>query len=314
VLKLVSPPTAFVNPPFARIASCKIMACDQIKSGANEHHPRMTWGVMAKLAIRRNEAPAIEARSRVPAACLAALAVCVSVGAQAPKPVVPEKPTYYEFGTVVSVGQRTILIATQDPQKQKSVQHSFALAGDSRADVVRPGDNVEVIFMADADWTIHRLILLNAPIPRPGPPPGDHREVPEAIGIHIVPSTSGSKTPAGSTRGVAIPTAPGVAAGAGAKTASARDVAIPSATSGSARTQSGGKSVELGITGKPPKSASVIDVPLGGDEVTQPKVAKPKEIAREAPLEECNRSSADWPTQPGGSRLPRPHGARGGAR
>src|ERR1700722_20928956 len=78
-------------------------------------------------------------------------------------------PTYFEFGSVVSLGQHNIDIQTYDQQKQRLVQHSFVLSRDTRADIVHVGDTVEVIFTPGTDWTVRRLVLLTAGIPKEGP-------------------------------------------------------------------------------------------------------------------------------------------------
>ena len=202
-------------------------------------------------------------------------------------------PTYFEFGTVVSVGQRSVDIQTFDQQKQRTVQHSFVFSRDSRADVVRIGDPVEVIYTGGTEWTIRRLVMLNTAIPEPGPPAGDHREVPAPVSVRIVPA------PPSSAR-VAAPTSAAVhgAAKTSAAVASASNVALPAASAGSVKAPSAAGSVDLGITSKSKLAAAVIDVPLGADEAALPKTPKTREVAHETPVAECNRSSADWPAQP----------------
>jgi hypothetical protein len=210
--------------------------------------------------------------------------------AYAPAHAQTTPPAYYEFGSVVAVGQRTVNIRTFDTQLQRMVQHSFVLSRDSRADVVRVGDQVEVIFTAGptsaAEWTIRRLIQLNTSTPRPGPPVGDHRDVPSPVEARIAPAPPAAKVP------TPIPTRAATVAAKPA-TASTRGVTLPPAATPSAPPAS----VDLGVA-PPAKVPSVRDADLAGGEATMPKSPTLKEVVREVPLEECNRSSADWPTQP----------------
>ena len=226
----------------------------------------------------------------------------------------PGQPSYFEFGTVVALGQRSVDIQTFDQQKQRLVQHSFALARETRADVVHVGDTVEVIFTSannglTGDWTARRVVVLNTGIPKPGPPTGDHREVPSAVGVRIAPPPSGARVPAPtapvvravSKGSAAAPAASSVAFGGGsnssAKAPAPGSVALANSATGSAKAPSAG-SVDLGSAAKP-KPAAVIEVPLGASAVeAKPAPFKTKEVAREMPLAECNRSSADWPAQP----------------
>ena len=82
----------------------------------------------------------------------------------------PNIPSYFEFGTVVALGQRNVDIQLYDERRQRTVQHSFVLSKDSRADVVHVGDTVEVIYTPGVDWTVRRLVMLTAGIPKPGTP------------------------------------------------------------------------------------------------------------------------------------------------
>ena len=208
----------------------------------------------------------------------------------------PTPSTYYEFGSVVSVGQRTIDIQTFDAQKQRTVQHSFALAKDTRADVVRPGDSVEVIFTpgttATSEWTIRHLILLNTGIPQAGPPAYDHREVPAPVNARIGPPPPAGKIP------TPIPTTRAAAAAAANAPASSPTRSLSGSTpAGSTKAPAAASAVALGGV-VPAKPASATVVPLGAMEGAPARFARPKGVAFEVPLEECNRSSADWPTQP----------------
>ncbi len=259
-------------------------------------------------------------------AFLAALAMlpAVPLCGQAPNPNIP---TYFEFGTVVALGQKNIDIQLYDERKQRTVQHSFVLSRDTRADVVHVGDTVEVIYAPGIDWTVRRLVLLTAGIPKSGSPADAGRDVPVATAARMPTPAAGAKVPsavnAGVGRGttatakVPIATSPAIkgAATPAAAALAARDVFIPApTTTGTASTSTarnvalpksapGGKSisgasaVDLGNDSKP-RAASVIDVPLGAGEAALPKTPTAKTVAREMPAEECNRSSADWPSQP----------------
>ncbi len=226
----------------------------------------------------------------------------------------PAGPSYFEFGTVVTLGERTVQIQMFDTQKKRTVQHSFALSRNTRADAVRVGDTVEVIYSpgptANAEWMLRRLVLLDASIPNPGPPNGDHREVPAPVAIRVAPSVPSPAKPATPTsatvRGGSVKTPNGPApSGVTMPSGGASTPKVPGAsnsvalgaTSDSKASGATTRTVELGGS-TAAKSASVIDVPLGGGDAAMPRVAAAREIAREMPAEECNRSSAEWPLQP----------------
>ena len=184
----------------------------------------------------------------------------------------PNIPTYFEFGAVVSLGSRTIDIQTFDQQKQRLVQHSFILPHDARADLVHVGDTVEIIFTPGTEWTVRRLVLLTSGIPQAGPPTVGGREVPPVTSARIAPPPPAARIPATSSPALA------------GKSTSSKSAPSPA-------------SVALGTTINA-KAAPVIDVPLGAGEAALPKTPKTKTVAFEVPREECNRSSADWPSQP----------------
>lgn len=259
-------------------------------------------------------------------AILAALAMlpAVSSSGQASNPNIP---TYFEFGTVVALGQKNIDIQLYDERRQRTVQHSFVLGRDTRADVVHVGDTVEVIYAPGIDWTVRRLVLLTAGIPKAGAPGDAGRDLPVTTAARVPAPVAGARVPsavsAGVGRGTAgaarvpAPTSPALkgaatpeaaalaarnvaipAAGSTGTTSpsTARTVALPTSASG-AKSASAASAVDLGNSSKP-RAASVIDVPLGAGEAALPKTPTAKSVAREMPAEECNRSSADWPSQP----------------
>lgn len=217
-------------------------------------------------------------------------------------------PTYFEFGTVVALGQRNLDIQLYDEHKQRIVQHSFVLGKETRADLVHVGDTVEIIYTPGVDWTVRRVVLLTAGIPKSGPPTDGAREVPMTANAKLPQPLAGAKVPAtvsaavGRTTTAAAKVPPtttasikGGVAGS-APTAAPRNVAIPTAA-GAAKNSATASAVDLGNSAKP-KATSVIDVPLGAGEAALPKTPTAKAVAHEMPAEECNRSSADWPSLP----------------
>ncbi len=184
-----------------------------------------------------------------------------------------EGSTYFEFGTVASLGDRSVVIQTLDAAKSK-VQQSFALTAETRADLVHVGDPVEVIYTeSGGTLTLHRMLTLYAGIPKAGPPALVHR------------SGRGSGTPIAS------------AATHGSDKTHASTAATPQKTAVAAepRLARADTTVHLGVNNAPPPAA-VIPVPLGGSAAGRPIV--PVSVRHEMPAEECNRSSADWPAQP----------------
>ena len=182
---------------------------------------------------------------------------------------VDDGPAYFEFGKVVAMGRTTVDIQAFDAQRQKTVVHTFLLSGETRADVVRPGDAVEVIFVPQgAAWTLRRLMVLPGGIPKAGPPP------PQSVIPRSAAITPGKS---GSDRRVASANPP---------------ILTP-------RNNKGPVAVELGTTTKP-KVPAVISVPMGVAEDAKSHRNAPgaREIARDTPSEECNRSNQDWPSQP----------------
>lgn len=217
-------------------------------------------------------------------------------------------PTYFEFGTVVSLGPRNLDIQLYDEHKQRIVQHSFVFSKDTRADVIHMGDTVEIIYIPGVDWTARRVVVLTAGIPKSGTPTDGAREVPTTANAKLPQPSLGARVPAtvsagvGRTAGAAakVPatTAASIkgAATGPATTARPHNVVIPSAA-GAAKTAASASAVDLGSSARP-KATSVIDVPLGAGEAALPKTPTAKVVAHEMPAEECNRSSADWPSQP----------------
>jgi hypothetical protein len=221
--------------------------------------------------------------------------------------------SYFEFGTIVSLGERSVDIQTYDTQKKRTVQHSFALSQDTRADTAHVGDAVEVIYTIgatpSAPWSLRRLVLLNTSIPNPGPPSGDHREVPAPIAIRVTPNAPPAARTAAPTSaaigGAAVRNPKGPAPSsvtlpaAGPATAKVPGASTAVGLGGSTTARSATAiDVPMGAGSGTAKSATAIDVPLGAGDAAMPRVAAPRTVAREMPAEECNRSSAEWPNQP----------------
>jgi hypothetical protein len=236
------------------------------------------------------------ARRRATAALGAWLALASApLSAQAPpakSTPASQPPSYFEFGTVVSLGQRTLDLQAVDQATQRPVRFTFLLATDARTDVVHPGDAVEVIYTSSGkDWTVRRLILLNTSIPKPGPPIGEARQVPPATPIRVTPRGAPPPPPAASS----------AALGGNADPASAptgtRGVTLAAGTAAKSAPAPTG-SIDLGAAPAKVKTAPVLDVPMGADPAVQLKPLTTKTVAHEMPAAECNRSSADWPSQP----------------
>lgn len=220
----------------------------------------------------------------------------------------PNIPSYFEFGTVVALGARNVDIQLFDERRQRTVQHSFVLSRDTRADLVHVGDTVEVIYTPGVEWTVRRLIQLTAGIPKSGTPAEGGRDVPAATTARLPQPAPGAKVPAtvnagvsgGTAGGPRVPNPTGTAikgtSAAARDAAAARNVAIPAPVA-AAKAPTSASSVDLGSAAKP-KPTSVIDVPLGAGEAALPKTAVARTIAHEMPAAECNRSSAEWPSQP----------------
>ena len=190
--------------------------------------------------------------------------------------------TYYEFGTVFAVGNGNIALRVYDAQKHTVVQHVFLLSKDTRADVVRVGDVVEVIYTADGGrMTAKRLLLTGGAVPKEGGPPS------AAVGTKVA-ANSPANNPAGSRK---ASVAPNPATGAkapvgGVNLGKTLDGKVPGAVS-----------VGLGekAEGKVPTATALN---LGGAEASKPRMPVAKAVEHDTPAEECHRSDASWASQP----------------
>jgi len=306
------------------LASCKIGA-DRglpIPMRGTRSWTRAAWGRMGDLKLRRRRAWATLIATPAVAAALALCAAVPLCGQSAS----PNIPTYFEFGTVVAQGQHTVDLQIFDEHLQRLVQRNFIFGRESKIDPVHVGDTVEIIYTPGIDWTVRRLVLLTAGIPKAGPPTDGSRAVPSATNARLPQPAAGAKVPnavkaglngnpaagakvpvpvkagvnGGAVTSARVPTATNPALSGGAtpeaSASTARNVVIGAPAPGT-KTQPTASTVDLGNSSKP-KMASVIDVPLGAGEAALPKTPTTREVAREIPAEECNRSSADWPTLP----------------
>ena len=172
--------------------------------------------------------------------------------------------SYFEFGKVVALGKGTVELETYDAHTRQFSKHTYTFAKDSRAEIVHVNDFVEVIYVpSGGERTLRRLLLLNEGIPAAGPP-----AIPRAATSGAGPGAAPKPSPLS----FSAPAAP---------------VSAPPGTP-----------VHLGAA-NPPKTAPIIAVPLGEAEaIARVRAPGRKAIAHDTPSEECNRSSADWPSQP----------------
>jgi hypothetical protein len=215
--------------------------------------------------------------------------------------------SYYEFGTVVAIGRQTVDLQTFDQQRQHLVQHSFAFSRESRADVVRVGDAVEVVYTPNAtDWVIKRLIVLPSGVPVAGAPAPTESN-PVHLGstpASVVPNVSPVPISGQAPSSAAVPQ-PREAQLATAKTRPVKShsrpvkpVPLPTAAPGGTGTSV--IATNLASNAAPRTLPAVVPVDLGASAESKKGLLprSSKEIAIDRPSEECNRSSADWPAQP----------------
>ncbi len=208
-----------------------------------------------------------ESRTRWGLVVSLALGLAASVGAAQTGD--EARQSYFEFGTVVELGTRTLTVQSVDARTQQLVQHSFMRTHETRMDPVRVGDQIEVIFTANGgEWTARRLVALPGGIPLAGPAP---------VGPPIVATNS----------------APAAAATGGAKNRGA----LPAAPV--VRVAKGPTPVELG-TKSGPKVAAITPVPLGiaAGYSTPARVPVTRSVAREEPTAACHQSDPEWPKEP----------------
>ncbi len=180
--------------------------------------------------------------------------------------------SYFEFGTVVELGTRTLEVRAFDAKTQRTVEHSFMRTRETHSDPLKVGDQVEVIFTANGgEWTARRVVALPGGIPLAGPAPGEADSVAINSGA---PGTTGVAGTKEKSKG-ALPAAPLVWA------ARAPSVVALGNKSG-------------------PKVAAVTPVPLGiaaGYSKPAP-VPVTKKVTREEPGAACHQADPDWPREP----------------
>ncbi len=171
------------------------------------------------------------------------------------------KTSYFEFGKVVALGKGTVEVETYDAHTRQFSKHAYTFAKETRAEIVHLNDFVEVIYLpSGTERTLLRLLVMNEGIPTAGPP-----VVSRAADSGAAPAKPSSVS--FSAQASALPAHPGTP-------------------------------VHLGGA-SPPQPGSIIAVPLGEAEaIARVRAPGTKEIARDTPSEECNRSSADWPREP----------------
>ncbi len=244
---------------------------------------------------------------------LALASCCVVARAQ-------DAPTYYEFGTVTEMGQRSVEVQSYDPMQQGMVRHSFVLDRETRADLVHVGDAVEVIYAQEGmQLLLRRLLVLYGGIPKSGPPnngiglgdaavvvplrrPADapapgHGTSGAATGAAAANLSPAKAAPAAVAAAPVIASAPAVTGGAASR-AGARGK-VSTAKNGTVKANTGAASgtsaVSLGSAAGP---RPTVIVPVNVGEVLAAKEPVAKPVLRDRPAEECNRSSAEWPSQP----------------
>ena len=185
------------------------------------------------------------------------------------------------------------------------MQKTFTFARETRADVVRVGDAVEVIYSPATEagggqWMLKRLLMLAGGLPKAGPAPGAGaaavaRNDAPAVGLPAA-GIPAAAVPGKKSVGLGrTPSATAAARGAGGspslgKNGSVRAPAGPDAAAA--------PSVVLGnpATARTP---GVVTVPLGkSSEIVNGVAPKVKNVGQMTPGEACNRSDADWPGAP----------------
>jgi hypothetical protein len=194
---------------------------------------------------------------------------------------IDDTPSYFEFGVITALGERSVEVRSFDLQRQTSARHSFELSSETRADAVRVGDPVEVIYVVNGgEPMLRRMIALYAGIPKAGPPSSMKTEEAAGVAPNARPKPLPRRTPAKAATAVPVPSSPSVLAPTASPVGSPRAVDL-------------GSSPAL-------KLAPVVPLTLGATGMAAPHSTVPgvKEVPHDMPSEECNRSDPDWPTRP----------------
>ena len=208
--------------------------------------------------------------------------------------------SYYEFGTVVAVGRRDIEVQSFDPGRGRTVQKTFTFGKDTRADVVRVGDAVEVIYSPGAadggggQWVLRRLLMLASGVPKAGPAPSTGSVAVARNGTGDagapVPVVPGKKSVG---LGKAAPSSAPLARAAGGSPSLGKN--------GSTRTAAPAEGAAPMVLGNAAtaRTPGVVAVPLGvSSEIVNGVAPKVKNVGQLTPEEACHRSDAEWPTAP----------------
>lgn len=209
-------------------------------------------------------------QNRLRRALVLALRLLLILGLPAFAPAQAADPTtsYFEFGKVVALGKGTVEVESYDAHTHQFSKHVYTFAKETRAEIVHLNDFVEVIYVPSGGGrALRRLLVLNDGIPAAGPPAVAHA------------------SSAGGGPGAGLGAAP-------------RPSAVSFSSQAAPAPASSGTPVTLGGVSQP-KAASIVSVPLGEAEaIARVRAPGKKAIAHDAPSEECNRSSADWPREP----------------
>jgi len=220
----------------------------------------------------------------------------------------PDQASYFEFGKVVAIGHTTVDIQTFDPQRQRLVQHSFALSKETRADIVHVGDSVEVVFVPlNGDWALRRMIVLAGGIPREGAPPpaGAQASAPPLPATQLTtPQTAWIQPPVSRPATSQPSAAPPTASAVQIPTPKPKPVKkavhnkpLP-APSIAINTPPPVAPNSLAVSAAPKTLPGVVPVSLGAAPESIVKARSVKDASIDHPAYECNRSSQDWPAQP----------------
>jgi hypothetical protein len=241
---------------------------------------------------------------------LPALLLCAVVACACVQQVTAQsgRDSYLEFGRVVALGKRDVQIETFDPRKQRTVERSFALTRDTRADVVHAGDTVELIYVVGpaqqgTNLELRRLLVLRDGVPivgsSPSVVPASSMSLSDAaLAASVSPSAKSPANRAVVPMRSSIPaTTPGRVTARVPSRDTSVSAAIPRDDQPVRGAGSAAQPVALGSSAKA-SVPGVIAVPLGDSDVAKtPGVPRVTGIAHAAPGAACDRS-AGWAAQP----------------
>ncbi len=223
-------------------------------------------------------------------ACVPAIAAAQQVAGR------PGEPAFFEFGKVLEVGQDSVEIQTNDEQTHRPLRQRFVLNREARADVVRTGDPVEVIYTVEGgELKLRRLLVLWSGVPRPGQPTA--AELAESARQASAPAGQAAASAAVATGRPAPVTRP-QRTHTSAPVAPVQQAALPK-QNGSGKAVPATRTVDLSAR-TIARTPSATEVPLGiaGGYGKPAPVPVTRAFNRDEPSAECNRSDADWPNHP----------------